>query len=94
MMIGTRERLRSSRHTSMPDTRGSITSSSTRSGSTDVEELQRLDAVAGDLDPEALACQADVSASTKDSSSSTTRTVCAALAIDAHAVTAGQGVRA
>ena len=32
MMIGTVERRRSSRHTSTPDTLGSITSSSTRSG--------------------------------------------------------------
>ena len=56
MMIGTSVRRRSSRHTSMPDTVGSITSSSTRSGSDLVEPVERLGAVTCDLDDEALAC--------------------------------------
>ena len=59
MMIGTRLRLRSSRHTSMPETRGSITSSSTRSGCTTSKSVEGLGAVAGDLHPEALALEAD-----------------------------------
>ena len=52
-------RRRSSRQTSMPDTFGSITSSSTRSGCDLVEAVERLGTVAGDLDLEALASQAD-----------------------------------
>ena len=43
----------------MPDTLGSITSSSTRSGLHGVEQVERLGAVAGDLHPEALALQPD-----------------------------------
>ena len=59
MMIGTCDRRRSSRQTSMPDTFGSMTSSSTRSGFDGVEHLERLGPVAGHLHPEALALQAD-----------------------------------
>ena len=43
----------------MPDTFGSITSSSTRSGCDGVEHVERLGAVAGHLHPEALALQPD-----------------------------------
>ena len=46
--------MRISRHTSMPDTFGSITSSSTRSGCTSSNTCKRLGAVAGDVDAEAL----------------------------------------
>ena len=75
MMIGTWLRLRSWRHTSMPDTFGSITSSSTRSGWT---ASNRSSAWA----PSRATCtrkpsrrSPTVRASTKDSSSSTTSTV-------------------
>src|SRR5687768_15292426 len=75
MMIGTCERRRSSRHTSMPETLGSMTSSSTMSGRV---ESNRARASA----PSRAACtrkpsrfRPTVRASTKDSSSSTTNTV-------------------
>ena len=55
MMIGTRDLARSSRHTSMPDMRGSITSSSTRAGRQVSNWLDGLDAVGGHLHEEPLA---------------------------------------
>jgi hypothetical protein len=59
MMMGTRERVRMARHTSMPDILGSIRSSRRMSGSVSSIEAQRLGAVAGHDDPEPLVGQAD-----------------------------------
>ncbi len=59
MMIGTRERDRRSRHTSTPEIRGSITSRRTSDGCRRVELVDRLLAVGGHLDAEALALQRD-----------------------------------
>ena len=59
MMIGTWLRLRSCRQTSMPLSRGSITSSSTRSGRTMSKRSSASNPSRGDLDREALAAQAD-----------------------------------
>ena len=59
MMIGTCERVRISRHTSTPEMRGSITSSSTSCGLRGVEPLDRLGAVGGHLDTEAFALERD-----------------------------------
>src|SRR4051812_3256608 len=77
MMIGTRERERSSRHTSMPDTLGSITSSRTMSGWV-ASKRARASApsrAAWTRNPSRLS--PTVKASTNDSSSSTTITVAA-----------------
>ena len=59
MMIGTFERLRISRHTSMPDTFGQHDVEQHEVGRDRVEQVERLGAVLGDLHPEALALQAD-----------------------------------
>ena len=59
MMMGTCERARMVRHTSMPDILGSMRSSRRMSGVRLLEELQRLVAVAGHGDPEALVGQSD-----------------------------------
>ncbi len=55
MMIGTCDRVRISRHTSTPEMRGSITSSSTSCGLLCVEHLDRLGTVSGRLDAEPFA---------------------------------------
>ena len=75
MMIGTDERRRSSRHTSMPDTLGSITSSSTRSGFTasKMSSASAPSRATWTRNPSRLS--PTVRASTKESSSSTTRIV-------------------
>ena len=76
MMIGTFELLRSSRHTSMPETFGQHDVEQHEVGRDGVEQVERLGAVAGDLHPEPLPLAGrPSSASTKDSSSSTTSTV-------------------
>jgi hypothetical protein len=75
MMIGTWVRRRSCRHTSMPDTRGSITSSSTRSGLTMSNRFSASmpSRAISTRNPSRLS--PTLSASMKLSSSSTTSTV-------------------
>ena len=75
MMIGTEERRRSSRHTSMPDTLGSITSSSTRSGPTASNTSSASAPSRATLTRKPSRFNPTVRASTKESSSSTTRMV-------------------
>ena len=59
MMIGTRERVRSSRHTSIPDIFGSMTSSSTSAGFVASKRIDGFHAVGRGLDEETLALQRD-----------------------------------
>ena len=59
MMIGTWLRLRSSRHTSMPLSLGSITSSSTMSGCTSSKRCTASNPSVTATDPEALAGEPD-----------------------------------
>ena len=59
MMIGTDDRRRSSRHTSMPETFGQHHVEQHEVGPDGVEQVERLGAVAGHLHAEALALQAD-----------------------------------
>ena len=59
MMIGTRVRVRSSRHTSIPDFWGNQMSSRTRSGRTRSNMAEPLDPVAGDGHEESLPLQPD-----------------------------------
>ena len=59
MMIGTDDRRRISRHTSMPETFGSITSSSTRSGRTASNTSSASAPSRGHLHAEALPLQPD-----------------------------------
>ena len=58
-MIGTWLRLRSCRHTSMPESFGQHHVEQHEVGVDGVEQVERLGAVAGHLDPEALALEAD-----------------------------------
>ena len=60
MMIGTVLIWRIWRHTSIPETRGSITSSSTRSGCDERKPLERFGTVSGDLDVEPFPRQTDL----------------------------------
>ena len=59
MMMGTGERARMARHTSIPDILGSMMSSSTRSGSMASKSCQRLGPVPGHVHVEALTPEPD-----------------------------------
>ncbi len=59
MMIGTDERARMDRQTSMPDNLGSMRSSRTRSGSISSKSWRASAPSRATVDPEALAAQAD-----------------------------------
>src|SRR5690606_24917411 len=96
MMIGTWDRLRSSRHTSTPEMCGSITSSSTRSGCTASNTSSASAPSRATLTRNPSRLSPMVRASTKESSSSTTSTVGsgALMVLSACLVGDGHGTRA
>src|SRR5690349_9077516 len=81
MMMGTLDRARSSRHTSIPDTFGSMTSSSTTSGLTSSNTSSASAPSRATWTVKPSRSSPTVSASMKESSSSTTRTEVVGMAI-------------
>src|SRR5215212_9696216 len=93
MMMGTDDLARSCRHTSTPETRGSMRSSSTRSGSTRSKSSRASAPSRATWTRKPSRCSPTVSASTNESSSSTTSTVVESLTELLSSHLGGQGHR-